>query len=543
MSFISISSSSPSPMSLSSSPGQEWDSQYEKYEEFIRRVRPQERFYLERTLLSLENSEAIIDGLLAAIEGPWGVENPYILHEQMPYYALLAFKEGSLENYQLGTLLKFWSAFQHHKEYHQERGGAIPPFAPVGYSLFHENGMPNHEALELVFRTFFDSEDPDDEPLITIDERQKMQWVEEMRQLPRSEQRFFVLPNLLKEKTNTFSDEFDKMQYYIFRFLDRETKAEHLLPSIGMQQAFISATHTGTSKNIILNPVIGLSSLEDLRKNALGSTRDMACHFPDVFLPHSADGLYAPWHYFTDHDAYHAKRADDIGKMRVPLMQLSDQLGWEGSIDERRHQYYFRDTLIDLDFSHFRHKIYENEETFWLSFGIISHLLPKTFKPLDPKTEDQILRRICHSLSNDKKICRCLQNRFKQLKQKMAQYNPREYAIFFSSRTFKRLPVIWREEQFLKKFKTSFLEKKGKIGREKWIKKLLPLIREENVLDYLKFSIDLGQKAARITEHCVQFFVAHFHKLVESDSLKGLKEERPELAQALIQRGLAASRS
>lgn len=81
-----------------------------------------------------------------------------------------------------------------------------------------------------------------------------------------------------------------------------------LCPSITLRQAFIDSYCQEEAHKI--NPVIGISSPEDIRIGSLKGYRDMAIPFPGHPLPKTADRLSARWILvFMQHDLYHAVRA------------------------------------------------------------------------------------------------------------------------------------------------------------------------------------------------------------------------------------------
>lgn len=432
-----------------------------EFEEFVRRVTPRERYFIERKLEELmspqhkEYTDYFLQGLLKAIGQKWGPENAFVSDEEMPYYALLAFKQGKIENFQLATLLYYWSAAAHHQEYYTNKDQEVPDFKPEVYAFFNPDGSVNKESVDLLFRTFLpSSEDPEDDALITLSDEEKRKWIEEVGKLPKSEQQFFRIPCLLEplkeegERVKTILEVFTEEKIFMsgIDIGEKERPSHLLLTSVGMKQAFINATHKAEGKTVKINPAIGFSSEADIRRNGLESTRDMALHFPGVELPSKADTFYAPWHYMTDHDAYHAKRSDDYGeKWRIQTVSLADGLGLDGTKEERRIQKEIQNQLNDMESSLFSVRAYTKEEVFWITFAIVMTLIEKPFGLLSPKTQEAVLRRIHHSMSRDPETAKCLKDGFNNLRRKFQQKENKAKADFlFGNRAFVRLSEIAR---------------------------------------------------------------------------------------------------
>ncbi|HSX04226.1 MAG TPA: hypothetical protein VLG76_05805 [Rhabdochlamydiaceae bacterium] len=478
--------------------------------EFIRRVPKEKLFEIETKLQNLCNPDEFIAGLLGALSKKWGPENPFISHEDMPYYALLAFNQGKIKNYQLGTLLYYWSAAQCHIDFYQDYEGTPPSFTPRVFELFNADGSVNQESLEMVSRTF---------SLDFISDKEKEKWIQEMRKYPKSEQQFFLIPDLFKQKEGWSETVLDAIQerqeFFIFGKVQSEDSI--VLASIGMEQAFLNATQRVAGKVVTINPVIGLSSTEDIRKNGWESTRDMAFHFPGVDLPDEADDFYAPWNYFTYHDFYHAVRTNTMGeKWRLKMMKMADELPVEGTKEERLIQECVKDILIDLDFGAFGERNLEKCDAFWLSLGIATSLGKRVFDELSQKTEDKILRGVCKLVWGDTKLTHYLKRGFKNLKRKVDMHD-KDIVTVFKSRIFKRLPALWKEgigrwkkrmgldPKFLENFKITFLKAKGTMRRKKLSRKFLPYMSAGNVTKLLEFSRKNSIKCRDLEAQCLRF--------------------------------------
>ncbi|HSX04471.1 MAG TPA: hypothetical protein VLG76_07060, partial [Rhabdochlamydiaceae bacterium] len=76
-----------------------------EYTEFMRRTSPTERQEIERKMAALRDGEHLVNELVKALNKKWGIEDPIIAHPDMPYIALLAFKQKKISRFQIGTLL------------------------------------------------------------------------------------------------------------------------------------------------------------------------------------------------------------------------------------------------------------------------------------------------------------------------------------------------------------------------------------------------------------------------------------------------------
>jgi hypothetical protein len=113
-------------------------------------------------------------------------------------------------------------------------------------------------------------------------------------------------------------DTFTNLAFNIFT----KPKKGRMIPSLGLMQTFLNVKFEDA---VTINPVLGLSSMEDIRENGITSTRDMALRFPGVHLPDDADGDAAPGFSFTFHDFYHAYIASSLGNdFRCLFIKIGD---------------------------------------------------------------------------------------------------------------------------------------------------------------------------------------------------------------------------
>ena len=105
------------------------------------------------------------------------------------------------------------------------------------------------------------------------------------------------------------------------RFADQE-----MVPGISTRQALLDAAFEKEAHRI--NPVIGASSVADIRNGGSGRYRDFSLPFPDIPLPKKADGIPAPFTIdFLIHDYYHLLRVSLLANEDVDLyLAIGDEL-------------------------------------------------------------------------------------------------------------------------------------------------------------------------------------------------------------------------
>ncbi len=103
-------------------------------------------------------------------------------------------------------------------------------------------------------------------------------------------------------------------------------KPYRMVPTLGLMQTFL-VTKFGSqaTQAINIHPVLGISSLENIKENGLTGSRDLVLRSPLVKLPEIADDFAAPGDLFTYHDFYHAMVASSTPlSLRPSLIALAD---------------------------------------------------------------------------------------------------------------------------------------------------------------------------------------------------------------------------
>jgi hypothetical protein len=289
--------------------------------ELTKRLSGDEKKRLAAKLGSLPRIDRRIEDLQIALKaGRW--EAPIFDDPDFPYYALLACDRGMITTQQFGTIQLYWSVLQ----YHGGKDNVI--VAPI-----FDKGRVIPDACEAILETLYLNPDTTTAQLglynpsiPLLPEREFDQFFDQLRKLPPSEQYVFLVrdkdPLPGKAGKLTISQRlYLGPGYNIFcRNIEGGCR---MIPSVGMMQTFLNVRYKENAVEI--NPVIGLSSEDDIRQNGLDSKRDLAVCFPGVKLPEEADTFAAPWYDFAYHDFYHAILASGIpARYRPLLIQVAD---------------------------------------------------------------------------------------------------------------------------------------------------------------------------------------------------------------------------
>lgn len=274
-----------------------------------------------------------------------------------PEDVLLVLKLGLITSQQFGTVMRYYSVT---KIYKPEDIRVI--------TLFDPNGNINLDAYRYIKQTLKPSKG-NKEPCMDDDALNLL--FEEMRKLPLSEQRIFVIPEQEDLETSTcaaalFGNHFNhtitnallEIGYNVCgRFTNNEGHEKRMVASIGLIQTLCRIECPDSYSTAL--PVIGLSSIKDIRNNGLTNTRDLAVSFPGTSLPKIADAFIVKTeHSFSDHDGYHLWRASAIPcQQKRQFIEIGDRIK-EYMTEKVREQNPGLTTLYeffyDMDFD-FRH--------------------------------------------------------------------------------------------------------------------------------------------------------------------------------------------
>ena len=250
--------------------------------------------------------------------------NDSVIHDEMfPFVALKAVRMGEISLLQFGTLMALWGNLDTIVPKLPELGArALPEFVP----LFTADGRKNPHASTLLLPSL---RHPASLPNLVVKTPEKILEgiYDRAIHLPKSEQGFWVVVKGTQNTSvikRTITQEIKGsvgINYLAFKTDD----TREMIPSFGLQQVFLD---TAFPHAVRINPVIGDSTPNDIRKGSLERYRDIALPFPGHELPKVADNFAAPTAFdFLFHDRYHAVRASRVNPHETALyVAIGDNL-------------------------------------------------------------------------------------------------------------------------------------------------------------------------------------------------------------------------
>ena len=266
-------------------------------------------------------------------------DSSFIYNEMFPFVALYALRESLISVHQLGTVLSVWGNLDNilPKTLINSRV-VLPRYIP----LFTSTGKKNSDAV-ICLLTCLEPPSKDKLPYLVSKTAPQLlvKIYEQAATLPKSEQGFWLVNNIGRNLRGSI---FEAVKYTIgIHFLSSEFGCrEDLLPSFGLLQLFLNVAFDAP---VTLNPVIGPSSVNDIRLGSSLKIRDFALPFPYNPLPQIADYYYVPRaRDFMFHDWYHAIRASRVTLHETNCyIQIGDSLQ---AIQDKLNEYCIQFTLI-----------------------------------------------------------------------------------------------------------------------------------------------------------------------------------------------------
>ena len=272
------------------------DDKSKSFNEVVRRIQPTKQLVIMEKLAKV-TSEQISD-LMQCCNKPDLITKNYLQFfqsEDFPYVALKVFRDGKIDVYEFSTLASMHGIYKENIENN-------PNFKITHRTLFDQNGNPNEESWEIIKKT------------LDVSNKQRLTFVA------------YNIENTVKKMQDNLKKasclEAGFWHYDIPKFSEDTTIADiarfigayalsrydnqEIVPSTSLRQAVVDSAFEEAA---LINPVIGVSTPDDLRLGALGWYRDFALPFPDHFLPKIADSFSAPTIVdFQHHDFYHLMR-------------------------------------------------------------------------------------------------------------------------------------------------------------------------------------------------------------------------------------------
>ena len=268
------------------------------FNEVVRRIKPGIQINIAEKIAQVTESE--VEKILQCCDEPALILNGFhgfFTSDVFPYVNLRAFRDGKITVNEFATLASLHTICKENREVSES-------FEIKFQALFDENGEPNKEAWAAMEETLHKS-NTERRSVFKYDIEDVLKKMQVKFKTARPlEAGFWHYDMPAASEKPTIVDVIRNIgSWALSGYANQE-----MIPSITMIQAFIDSAF-GTEAHRI-NPVIGASSVDDVRLGGIGCFRDFALPFPDVPLPKIADYFAAPnTAVFQKHDVYHLKRA------------------------------------------------------------------------------------------------------------------------------------------------------------------------------------------------------------------------------------------
>ena len=237
----------------------------------------------------------------------------FLQSDTFAYAALRAFREKKISRNEFATLVTLQGVYR--------EGEHIKPFEIVHHKLFDDKGKVNEVHWGIIFESLERSESfflPSSFDVNSI--LMKMRCLLENASPVEAGFWSCKYPAVSGEDKGqiTIKKALSSRHFNVL-FIDCWWSRWMICPSITLRQAFIDSFCHEEAHEI--NPVIGISSPEDIRTGSLKRYRDMAIPFPGHPLPKTADYLSSRLILeFMQHDFYHAVRASMLKNADIDLI-------------------------------------------------------------------------------------------------------------------------------------------------------------------------------------------------------------------------------
>ena len=283
--------------------------------EVVRRIEPSKQIDISEKISQVTESQ--VKKIVQCCDNPALILNRYhdfFTSDEFAYVNLRAFRDGKIKVNEFATLASLHGIYKENRE-------GDEAFVIKFEALFDENGEPNKEAWKAIEETIHKSNSArnsvfeyDTDFVIN-----KMQ--AELKTASPLEAGFWHYDMAETSEEKTIADYArDLGSWALFGYADQE-----MTSSITMIQTFINIFGAEAHR---INPVIGFSTVADLRQGSIHCYRDFAIPFPGIPLPKIADRCPAPTiATFQNHDVYHLLRVSGLNNSDKDLyIKIGDAL-------------------------------------------------------------------------------------------------------------------------------------------------------------------------------------------------------------------------
>lgn len=279
----------------------------------------------------------------------------FFTSDEFPYVNLRAFRDGVIDVNEFSTLASVYGIFKENSE-------KVESFVMKYKPLFDQNGEPDKDAWEAIEETLQKSNDAI-KSVFYYDIKDVIKKMQAALKAARPlEAGFWHYDMAEPGRKLTIADATRMLgSWALSGYANQE-----MIPSITMMQALLDSAFGEEAHRI--NPVIGSSTVNDIRLGGVGCYRDYAIPFPGIPLPKSADGFPAPTiAVFQRHDKYHLERASLLTNADKDLyIAMGDAL--------QAQQNRYNDSLLALKL------LYRKKEVFIRRVKACINRLPKARK-------------------------------------------------------------------------------------------------------------------------------------------------------------------
>ena len=292
-----------------------YDDRSRVFNEVVRRIEPFKQIDISEKISQVTESQ--VEKIVQCCDKPALILNHYhdfFTSDEFPYVNLQAFRDGKIKVNEFATLASLHGI-------HKENCEGNEAFVMKFEALFDENGEPNKEAWKAIEETLHKSNSArksvfEYDVKIIINKMQA-----ELKTASPLEAGFWHYDMAEPSEEKTIADYVrDLGSWALFGYADQE-----MTPSITMIQSFINTFGAEAHR---INPVIGVSTVADLRLGGIYCYRDFAIPFPGIPLPKIADYCPAPTiATFQNHDKYHLERVSGLENSNKDLyIEIGDAL-------------------------------------------------------------------------------------------------------------------------------------------------------------------------------------------------------------------------
>ena len=292
------------------------------FNEVVRRIKPSKQINILEKISQVTESQ--VKQIINCRDNPAIILSQYhdfFTYDEFAYVNLRAFRDGKINVNEFATLTSLHGI-------HKENREGNETFEIKFEALFDENGEPNKEAWKAIEETLHKSNSARKSVFKCDVEFIINQMQAELKTASPLEAGFWHYDMAEPTEVETIADRVRELgSWALFGYANQE-----MTPSITMIQALLNILGAEAHR---INPVIGVSTIADLRLGGIHRYRDFAIPFPGIPLPKIVDYCYAPTiATFQNHDVYHLERVSALKNSNIDLyIKIGDAL------QEQQHRY------------------------------------------------------------------------------------------------------------------------------------------------------------------------------------------------------------